>query len=188
MFESSTELACQFFEKEGKPVNRALYPDLVRYYARLRLEDEGYVVENLESENIGKNGLCIVFRQRRIRMWKAASDELPAPGPSASKAGFLNQQLSFRIFGDDDASNATLNLAVLWNANSEYRLERLHLALPEYTRSIWAPATKRWSCEIPNPLLPHAASTRSDDPPPDKPRDLPIRLVGPEAEGQSKTS
>jgi hypothetical protein len=143
-------------------------------------------VEEFEAEDIAKNGLCVVHRGRRIRMWKAESDELPAPGSSSVKKGFLNQQLGWNL-NDGNPSEITLNIVVLWNVNASRRLEKLHLVMPGSAESKWATAKKRWSCEIPDPFLSGSAAPRPPILPVGGPKDLPISLPdsgAQEAEGQ----
>ena len=156
-FERSTERACEFFEKLGKEINVDLFPELVRYYMAEELKDKGLVLENYQFEEIRKNGLCLVFNQRRIRIWKADENDLPAPGNSGVKMGFLNQQLSFSLASDGAFIAVERNLVILWNVNVHHRFARLHLVMPESAENKWSTAGAYWAEEIPNPLLSDAA-------------------------------
>lgn len=185
----ATEAACAFFEQHSKPNNSALYPDLVRYYAGEELRDKGQVVEDFTRQPMGRNGLCIVFKGRRIRIWKADEDELPAPGTSSVKNGFLNQQLSWDMGAISEPVLIERNLAILWNVDSRRRLRRLYLVLPKATKNTWSPAEQYWSIEIPNPFLsdiPQSDAPKSKDPEAGT-KDLPFGLPDVEDEADSAT-
>lgn len=169
-----TESAADFFEQAGKTVNPALYPELVRYFAAEELRDKGQVVEEFVQEPIGRNGLCLVYKKRRIRIWKATEDELPAPGTSSVKTGFLNQQLSWDLADLENPGPIERNLAILWNIDPRHRLSGLHLVYPRATASSWSPAAKYWSAEIHNPFLSDAKRPAGLE---GSAKDLPIGLI-----------
>jgi hypothetical protein len=178
-FESAAEQACQFFEARATPVNRPLFPALVRYHARELLEQRGQTVDELDSEDIGNNGLCLIHRARRIRVWKAEDDELPPPGTSRLKSLFLNQQLGLFLPEDNTPSSIQLNLALLWNVDSNFRLKALHLACPRSAFHMWSPAEAWWTVRLTHPGS--AASADIPEPLSDL-GDLPLRRIEPQAD------
>ena len=152
-FERSTEGAYQFFESQSKPVNSWLYPELVRYYMTDFLRDKVQVIEDFDPEEIIKNGLSVIFRRRRIRMWKAGDDEFPAAGLSKTKLGFLNQQLAFYVDDGGAFQEIDHNLVILWNVDKGHRLSKLYLLYPKSAESRWAPAQAHWSRQLDNEFL-----------------------------------
>lgn len=163
-FDRNTERACHFFESASKSINPYLYPELVRYWVREDLKEHYKVVGDIICEDITKNGISVVFGGRRIRIWKAKEDELPAPGRSQVKKAFLGQQLSFYISNEGVLKQIENNLAILWVVDSRRRLDKLFLALPESVEDDWVPAKAHWIDPIPNPFL-------SDDTSPNQPVD-----------------
>jgi len=180
-FESATEEACQFFETRGRPVNRPLFPALVRYQAKEHLEQHGQIVDDLDTEDIGINGLSLIHRARRVRIWKAEDDELPAPGTSRPKTLFLNQQLGLFLPEHGNPSTIELNLALLWNVDRNHRLKALHLACPKSAFYTWSPAQAWWTVQLRHPGSATGVEVRE---PPVAPGDLPLRRIEPEADAR----
>ena len=178
-FEGSTEAACHFFESQNKPVNPWLYPELVRYHMTDFLRDKVQVIEDFDPEEIIKNGLSLIFRRRRIRMWKAHDDELPAAGPSKTKLGFLNQQLSFYL-EDGAFQEIEHNLVVLWSVDRAQRLSKLYLLCPKSAESRWASGQAHWSRQLDNELLSDEEGTIRPAVPSDYPPDLPLEKANTE--------
>ena len=179
-FEAATERACQFFEPNS-PVDSCLFPELVRYFMKGTLADKVEVVQDFEREAVGHNGLSVIFRGRRIRMWKAHDDELPPAGSSRAKRGFLNQQLALFLSETGDSQLVHLNLVILWNVSSSYRLRRLYLACPKSANGTWVPAESWWTREIQHPAaaaLPGESSASPDMP------DLPFERTDIESDAQ----
>lgn len=172
-FEAATEKASQFFESQSKPVNSALYPTLVRYYMREHLKDKGQVVDEFDREEIFNNGLCVTYGVRRIRMWKAYDDTIPPPGSSFTKQSFLGQQLAMSLFGDNPKP-IELNLVILWNVNSHYRLSGLYLACPKSALHNGAAAEAYWSRPIPHPA--ESLVDTHLEPKSESSKDLPIEV------------
>jgi hypothetical protein len=152
IFEAATERACRFFEADSAPINRDLFPELVRYFVSRELRDKEFILDGFVKESIIKNGLSIIYRDRRIRMWKTLDDELPPPGRSRVKQGFLGQQLSFFPASNGIIKTVKHNLAVLWNIDTNYRLDHLQLAYPESVEEMWVPAKAHWTTQIPHPV------------------------------------
>lgn len=176
-FEGATESACAFFEGEEKPINAALHPCLVRYYARDFLQDKCQVVEEFEREEIANNGLCLAYRGRRYRIWKAEDERLPAPGPSGVKQAFLNQQLSMFLPEHGEARPVDLNLVILWNVDQQHRLTGLHLVCPKWASSDGLTAEAHWACPIEHPAAGMAGVPSEPRPTePDGYKDLPIEI------------
>ena len=158
--ETGTVRAVEFFENQEKDVNRQLFPSLVRYFAGELLSDRGHVIDNFDREVIGNIGLSMKYRERRIRIWKADGDTLPAPGKSNPKSDFLNQQLALDFSVPESPTYIELNLVMLWNVDHKFRLTGLHVALPQSAESAWMPAKAHWVERIPVPYV--AALAKSD--------------------------
>ena len=173
-FEIATETACQFFESQGKTVNSALYPALVRYYMREYLEDRGQAVDDFDREEIFNNGLCITYGTRRIRMWKTIDDSIPPPGQSFTKQSFLSQQLAMPLL-DGGPKLVELNLVILWNVDFHHRLRRLYLVCPKTSLQNGAAVEAYWSRSIPHPA--ESSVSGVGEVQPDESTDLPIQIA-----------
>jgi hypothetical protein len=178
--ETGTVRANEFFKRHGKAVNRQLFPSLVRYFAGEHLSDEGHVIDELDREVIGNIGLSMKYRERRIRIWKADGDTLPAPGTSNAKSGFLNQQLAWDFRVPESPTHVDFNLVVLWNVDHKFRLSGMHLALPESAELAWTPAKAHWVERIPIPFV--EAPAVPDEMSVDDTYDLPFESAEPDTE------
>src|SRR5207253_3219343 len=88
--------AREFFEREDENhrMDRALGPNLVRYFTRKALERVGQDVQDeqdFELEPVPNNGLCLTFGRYRIRVLKSDAGDLPVPGHSKSRQAFYQQ-------------------------------------------------------------------------------------------------
>lgn len=149
-FERATELACGYFEDQRRPVDPSLFPEIARYEMKHFLEGHGQVVEELSREEVGHNGLCITFAERRIRMWKAPDDQLPVASASQKRRDFLNQQLELYL-NEGVLKAVEWNLVILWNVDSTYGLDGLHLVCPKSASRDGLKVESHWAVRIPHP-------------------------------------
>lgn len=128
-----------FFDGMGKPINRFLFPNLVRYFVKEHLtsagqdviEEEETEVQSLEMANIANNGLFMVFGGYQIRILKADRGGLPHPGHSRAKRGFYAQQSSFFPLLNGELRVTSLNLVVLWDNLLNHSLAALRMVCPK---------------------------------------------------------
>jgi len=159
--EEAVPKAKEFFTASGKAVDKYLFNDLVRYYAKCRLQNYGFSVEDDEKEiadyqfkALANNGLSGSFNGYPFRILKADRGDLPLPGPSERKQKFYHQQLClpFDIALDEHTRTTRLNLLVLWEVDVYYNFTQLRLACPK------AGGNTRESVEAYfNQPIPHAA-------------------------------
>jgi hypothetical protein len=115
-------------------------------------EDAG---EAYAFETLPNNGLSLTYRGDHLyvlRILKALEGQLPAPGASRARQAFWQQQLLF----DYDAPSAaelrpSLNLLVLWEADTAYILRRLWLVCPKVGGLTRESVAAYWMTEIPHP-------------------------------------
>lgn len=152
--------AKEFFGKQDKPVDVYLFNDLVRYYAKLMLQDSGFAVEDYveefteyEFKALANNGLSGKFNGHSFRIQKADHGSVPMP-VSMEKRSFYNQQLALPLDAPDTepSMKARHNILILWEVDNQYDFLRLRLVCPKAVGAI------RESLEVHfNEPLPHAA-------------------------------
>jgi hypothetical protein len=168
--EWATQQTRAYFETEGAPTDRHLAPSLVRYQAKRYLARLGHVTQEEDGEayafqTLPNNGLSLSYRGDHLyvlRILKALEGQLPAPGASRARQAFWQQQLLF----DYDAPSAaevrpSLNLLVLWEANTAYTLRRLWLVCPKVGGLTRESVAADWSIEIPHPAVARALAVSS---------------------------
>src|SRR4051812_6842159 len=146
--EHATQETRGFFDQEDAPVNRALAPELVRYFACVALDDAGHVVE-YEREAIAKNGLSLKRSGYHLRVRKRANGKLPIPGPSKVLTTFWRQMTLFDAGATTDPDAHPL--LVLWEVTASYKLVGLTLAYPVGTSDDNFDAL--WMIDIPHPAF-----------------------------------
>lgn len=170
----TTNATKHFKDYKGK-FSPYLFANLVRWHAGVFLQDKGYVLEEFEHEDMAADGLCLVYRKRRLRIWKAIEGELPAPGRSSIKKDFYNQKVrNPQLIPIDEECPVDLNLAILWNADSRHRLAALHLACPRWASHDGFKAGAWWTIQLDHPATATAGATGQSVVPSE--RDLPIHL------------
>lgn len=92
--EAAIQEARSFFDGREVNVDPFLFPCLVRYHAKLLLEEVGQTAD-YELDDLANNGLYLRFAGYQIRILKSDNGKLPVPGPSKPKQEFYNQQLKF---------------------------------------------------------------------------------------------
>lgn len=132
--EAATQYIHQFFEREKKPIDYSLAPNMVRWRVKDYLQERVALLEDCEQEDIANNGLSVRYKQYHVRIWKAPlGDEppgVPSTGRSAAKDRFLSQQRHFQLRFLEPERIST-NIAILWTVNANYELDKLYLACPK---------------------------------------------------------
>ncbi len=191
--EAALQKTREFFDVDTVEVDRSLAPNLVRYYAKRFLSEEGWSIEyeqpDYELQPLPNNGLCLKYGRHEIRILKADDGELPAPGQSKSRQRFWNWngQQSFDFSYDHESCESdqeelqNLHLIILWDVNSHtYQLNRLLLGCP--VGGDITTASAYFLEEIPHPLEVTGANTLADTAVVIE--DLDISLVEEQADGQ----
>lgn len=137
--EDAIPKAKEFFEVQGKSIDRYLFPNLVRFYAKSHLETAGLSIQMDEEEEpetgyqferLVNNGLSGTYNGFRFRILKADQGELPIPF-SGAKRRYYNQQLPLILDVPPDSTVIRPNLIILWEVNTKYDFYQLRLACPK---------------------------------------------------------
>ena len=166
-FEYGIFKAKNHFATENLEHEASAFSTLVRLHAKDYLRKKG--LQAVEIEDVKLCGLSLKLDGYHIKMWKASDDGLPVPGKSEPKQEFYQQSL----FNDGERPEV-LNLAVIWNINSNKDLSAIWLICPKYGDE--NSAEEYWNARIPDPSL---AVVSSDLTP--QSEDLPI---GPKKESE----
>ncbi len=163
--EAATQEARLYFDQRKEPADPFLFPCLVRYHAKLILNEAGQNA-NYELDDLANNGLYLRYAGFQIRVLKSDNGRLPVPGASKQKQEFYNQQLSFGFMeaNSGNPENPILNLVVLWDVTSRQNLEPLILACPKAGSETRESVEEHWQIEIPHPAqLIAATDTQQTD-------------------------
>lgn len=152
-FEAATAKAKDYFVTQGRPIDWQLYPDLVRYEAKVLLVEAGHDAQ-FDMEDLSRNGLMAVFAGYPTRIRKADNGTVPLPGNSQPYIGHLNQQAWLPLDGD-----RKWNLMALWDTNPLGLLSSIKLAL---TASATKASVENYWIET----IPHPASAQQPPTPP----------------------
>jgi len=137
--EGAIPRAKEFFETQGKSIDRYLFPHLVRFYVKIQLETAGFSIQmdeeeepeaSYEFERLVNNGLSGSYNGFRFRILKADKGELPIPFSGAKKR-YYNQQLALLLDLPPDSELVRPNLIILWEVNTKYDFHQLRLACPK---------------------------------------------------------
>jgi hypothetical protein len=150
--EASVQEARSFFDDREERVDPFLFPCLVRYHAKLLLEEAGQTAD-YELDDLANNGLYLRFGGFQIRILKSDNGKLPVPGPSKPKQEFYSQQLEFDFMQSKSGQPACslLNLVILWDLSSLRNLERLTLVCPKAGSTTRDSVEQHWEIQIPHP-------------------------------------
>jgi hypothetical protein len=146
--------AREFFEAEGREIDRFLAPNLMRYHAKQLLLRHGHEAEDdneMDVENVPNNGMYVTFGRYHIRILKSLRGDLPIPGQSMSRQLFYQQMALFSHV--DGGTQENINLLLLWNVDSYYTLGELSLACPKSGKTSRESVTSHWHCKIPEDYL-----------------------------------
>jgi hypothetical protein len=128
-----------FFEAQGKGIDRYLFPHLVRFYVKSHLETADLTIKmdeeeepeaDYQFERLVNNGLSGTYNGFRFRVLKADKGELPIPF-SETKSKYYYQQLPLLPDLPLDSEFIRPNLVVLWEVNTKYDFYQLRLACPK---------------------------------------------------------
>lgn len=145
--EVGAQAAREYFDELCKPIEPYLAADIARYHAREFLLERGQAVSDLRYKNTPNIGLYLEYGKYRIRIWKTSDGYLPYPGTSRSKELFLRQITLDDVLGL--GIEERLNLVVLWDVDSEYRLKYVKLVCPK--KKTVGRIEALWSYVIPHP-------------------------------------
>jgi hypothetical protein len=150
--EASVQEARSFFDDREERVDPFLFPCLVRYRAKLLLEEAGQAAD-YELDDLANNGLYLRFGGFQIRILKSDNGKLPVPGPSKQKQEFYGQQLEFDFMRSNSGQSVSspLNLVVLWDLSGLRNLERLTLVCPKAGSTTRDSVEQHWEIQIPHP-------------------------------------
>ncbi|HZP97242.1 MAG TPA: hypothetical protein VFC31_13060 [Candidatus Limnocylindria bacterium] len=152
-FEEATAKAKDYFVNQGRPIDWQLYPDLVRYEAKVLLVRAGHDAQ-YEMEELSRNGLMAVFFGYPTRIRKADNGTVPLPGNSQPYMGHLNQQAWLSLDGE-----RKWNLMALWDTTTLGLLSSIKLAL---TASATKTSVENYWIET----IPHPAAAQQPPTPP----------------------
>ena len=138
--EDAIPSAKEFFETQGKSIDRYLFPNLVRFYVKSHLETAGLSIQmdeeeeepeaSYQFERLVNNGLSGTYNGFCFRILKADKGELPIPFSGAKKR-YYNQQLPLLLDMPPDSEVVRPNLVILWEVNMKYDFYQLRLACPK---------------------------------------------------------
>jgi hypothetical protein len=150
--EASVQEARNFFDDRGEDIDPFLFPCLVRYHAKLLLEEAGQAAD-YELDDLANNGLYLRFGGYQIRILKSDNGKLPVPGTSKPKQEFYSQQLEFDFMnsGPENSQRSLLNLVVLWEVSGLRNLEKLILVCPKAGSTTRDSVEQHWEIQIPHP-------------------------------------
>lgn len=113
---------------------------------------------NYEVEPLNFNGLEIFYKNYDVKFLKAVNGHPPAPGTSASRRDFYQQELFDAIVSQ--------KLVVIYRVASDGSFLGMDLACPKDVVSDFAPPELHWLITIPHPSTLHSA-TQGYEPSPD---------------------
>jgi hypothetical protein len=180
VMEHATQEARDYFEGRDEDRDAWLYPNLVRYHAKLGFDAEGHKVTDIEAQpgfardDLANNGLLLTLDGFRVRILKSDRGELPVPGASLAKQAYYSQPSLF------EDPREVLNLVVLWDAPGGV-LGDLDLVCPKSGKTTRSSVGEHWAMPIPHPATSHSDPTPVEHSP--DADDLPITLPGEEETG-----
>jgi hypothetical protein len=138
VLDKATTQARSFFG-EDQEIDTALFPDLVRYYAKELLQDPKYKSIGYVLAILNKNGLLLIYEQDgciyKIRVRKADEDgELPIATLSTKMKEHLKQPnlflpgMEIQDLEEKYVSPSLVKLVVVWDCDSSFTLTDVWLA------------------------------------------------------------
>ncbi len=138
-----------YFGTRNKPIDRWLFPALIRYQVKQYFAEQGYNAREgggtFEQVDVPNNGLWLAVDEYLIRILKAYQGGIPAPHSPAAEA-FFSQQLPLGLTSlDGTPINPTAhNLIITWDVDENYNLKRVRVAFPES-------GSPSWIADVPHP-------------------------------------
>ncbi len=174
-YEGAAFLAHNYFAQRNRPVDLWHHASIVRYEAKVMLEEHG-----LPLEDLANNGLALTYAGYNLRAFKADQGRVPSPGTSKTKQRFFQQfrltDLPESLLSFAQAQQGRWNLVVVWDVTPTYALADLVLALPKYGDADRASVEMCWEVPIPHPATTTTAAT-SRTAGDDGLEDLPLTLL-----------
>jgi hypothetical protein len=138
VMDKAVTLARAFFENRDLPIDPFLFPNLVRYEAKLLFETPKYRAAGYVLTVLSNNGLLLIYRPEtttyRIRVRKADEDgEFPTQNLSDGIKDFCRQpNLPMWANGEEDWEEFVcpelLKLFIIWDVNEAYGFSGCDLA------------------------------------------------------------
>ncbi len=150
--ESAWQSTLDFFDHEARPFDVFLAPGLLRWWAKQEFTRLQPILGDMAVEDLANNGLSLVYRQFRLRIWKTPDGQLPDSGQSLTRDAFLRQKQVMFGFMEEPLPVA-LNLAILWSVDQEQRMDPLKLVCTKADVAESAPIQVDWAYEIPHPAV-----------------------------------
>jgi len=153
--------AANYFAGERTKIDHSLESMLVRYHAKLHLENTFRTVVLFDSLSLC--GISLTCRglkwknksvQCRLRLWKSWDNRLPTPGKSREKRIFYTQpMLPFPAdaVAADEVPREEMHFAILWNLSRKGVLQPLYLVCPKRFNPRTGEIEVWWDVVIPDP-------------------------------------
>jgi hypothetical protein len=129
--------ARHFFEDESKPIDRYLFPNLVRYHAKESLTTGGHAVVEEEGGQDGvefirdaNNGLILHYSDYVIRTLKTDDGKLPVLHSETREMFYFQPPLNREMLGIADDGPIFRKLVILWQVDSGCSFTEMRLAAP----------------------------------------------------------
>jgi hypothetical protein len=143
VLDKAITLARGFFEGRDLEVDRSLFPDLVRFEAKLLLDSPKYKAIGYEFVTLSRNGLLVIYKYLgctyRIRIRKADEEgELPLNNLSRTLKDYCKQRDPYPRLAEMSLaemeryeSPELIKLFVVWDVNDNYVLTETYLCCPK---------------------------------------------------------
>jgi hypothetical protein len=158
---------------------------ITRYHTFQFLKRNGYNVINGEADfeyemkDIANSGLYLFYNRYSIRIFKTQNGEVPNPGNSITKQLYYSQQ-QYELFPGITDPARNLNLILLWDVSSTYKLKSLSIACPKSGGKTKESIVMHWKKLIPIEFLQRISNKIPFDPSLKSPKseieDLPVYL------------
>jgi hypothetical protein len=155
--EAAVLKAREYFEREGcEEIERFLFADMVRFWAKSYLQQLGHEVEDLLN-----NGLSIFYGGSTIRIRKVDNGRIPSPGHSRVLQAFYRQNRPIQrplpgmrtFLYPVEAGQIASNFIVAWDLTPSYNMAELELACPSSGNSDRDSTQVFWRVPLPNPVF-----------------------------------
>jgi hypothetical protein len=143
VLDKAITLARGFFENRDLEIDRSLFPDLVRFEAKLLLDNPKYKAIGYEFVTLSRNGLLVIYQYLgctyRIRIRKADEEgELPLGNLSRTLKDYCKQRDPYPRLSEMSLeemeryeSPELIKLFVVWDVDDNYGLTETFLCCPK---------------------------------------------------------
>jgi len=141
--DKAVTLARTFFENRDLEIDRSLFPDLVRFEAKLLLDNPTYKAIGYQFVTLSRNGLLVIYQYLgctyRIRIRKADEEgELPLNNLSRTLRDYCKQRDPYPRLTEMSLeemeryeSPELIKLFVVWDVDANYVLTETYLCCPK---------------------------------------------------------